>query len=546
MKFLNKKYINYLVILIFFALLGCRSGPELVNNNKDKAITSNAEVYNPLNTGKNLKDNATRFADQQKFLNQINGEDLSMQKKRRSNLNINNNNKEIKIIDLNLDIKNLESIPVTLKMDDINIGAALKIFASLVNRNILIGEEVDGTITLDFDNVKWGSAVYAILDMKGLVMEADISGLLRVHTKERYINLEKDKINTAKERFDYGLSLGSAITSKSSDSETKSAAFKIYYQTSKEMIAKIKEFISSDYPDNKIKIVEDVYNNQIIVTATDTQLSKIESVLETFDIKKKQILIEAYIVNAKDSFERRLGARVGANYSNPNPRAEKGAEQITGIVGGPATTVDTSNSTSGIAIGTSIGSLSDFSFTGTSGIGIIGRIGMARLKVEINALEAEGITETISNPKIYVMDGDNGKMTQGIEIPYTNNITTTGSTNVAGETKFIKANLELDVKPRIIGDGKILIEIKLNNDSPQTPATTGGIPPVDKQNFQSKITLDDQSIAVLGGIYTTTKGESVSKTPFFGEIPIIGNLFKSNKKEDNKTQLLVFITATII
>ena len=435
-------------------------------------------------------------------------------------------------------------------MDEINIRAALKLFASLVNRNIIIGEEVDGTISLDFDNVKWGSAVYAVLDMKNLVMEADYSSkLLRVHTKEKYVQLEKDKIDTTKIRHKNFSSLNDGsdvsidLTDPNNASQKNSAVFKIYYQTSKDMAAKIKELISKDDPDGEPKIVEDDKNNQIVVNATERQLSKIESILDTFDVKKKQILIEAYIVNAKDTFERKLGARVGANYVNPSTGSSGNTtEQISGIAGSAAGTTDTSGaglSASGLALGTTAGSLADFSFSGTSGIGIIGRLGMARLKVEINALEAEGLTETISNPKIYAMDGEDANMTQGQQIPYT----VAGGANIASSTQFVNANLNLKVKPKIIGNGKILLEVDLVNDS---VAGTTSPPPIDKQNFKSKITIDDKSIAVLGGVYTTTKGQSIARTPLLGELPVIGNLFKSDKKQDDKTQLLVFITATII
>lgn len=325
-------------------------------------------------------------------------------------------------------------------------------------------------------------------------------------------------------------------------SQKNSAVFKIYYQTSKDMAAKIKELISKDDPDGEPKIVEDDKNNQIVVNATERQLSKIESILDTFDVKKKQILIEAYIVNAKDTFERKLGARVGANYVNPSTGSSNTVEQISGIQGSAGGTTETSGaglSASGIALGTTAGSLADFSFSGTSGIGIIGRLGMARLKVEINALEAEGLTETISNPKIYAMDGEDANMTQGQQIPYT----VDGGANIASSTQFVNANLNLKVKPKIIGNGKILLEVDLVNDS---VAGTTSPPPIDKQNFKSKITIDDKSIAVLGGVYTTTKGQSIARTPLLGELPVIGNLFKSDKKQDDKTQLLVFITATII
>jgi type IV pilus assembly protein PilQ len=556
MLFKNSKKISLLIVLIFLTLFGCsRSGPQLAKD-PDRGAKFDVEVISPKNTGKNLRDSANKFAEEQSLLSKLSEEERSSQK-RRSNLYGSKNNEGVKasggplkVVDLNLEIKNLETIPITLKMDEINIRAALKLFASLVNRNIIIGEEVDGTISLDFDNVKWGSAVYAVLDIKNLVMEADYSSkLLRVHTKEKYVQLEKDKIDTTKIRhknfssLNDGSDISIDLTDPNNASQKNSAVFKIYYQTSKDMATKIKELISKDDPDGEPKIVEDDKNNQIVVNATERQLSKIESILDTFDVKKKQILIEAYIVNAKDTFERKLGARVGANYVNPSTGSGgKTTEQISGIAGSAAGTTDTSGaglSASGLALGTTAGSLADFSFSGTSGIGIIGRLGMARLKVEINALEAEGLTETISNPKIYAMDGEEANMTQGQQIAYT----VAGGANIASSTQFVNANLNLKVKPKIIGNGKILLEVDLVNDS---VAGTTSPPPIDKQNFKSKITIDDKSIAVLGGVYTTTKGETIARTPLLGELPIIGNLFKSDKKQDDKTQLLVFITAIII
>jgi len=551
MNFLNKKKIGFLLLFSFLTLLSCRSGPELAKD-PDRGAKLGVEVINPANTGKNLRDDANKFSEQQSSLTKLN-EDEKFVQPRRTNLygskNIDNTKTPvaaIKIDDLNAPIKKLENTPVTIKMDDINLHAALKLFASLVNRNIIIGEEVDGTVSLDFDKVKWGSAVYAVLEMKNLVMSVDESSkLLIVHTKNRYLQLEKDKIDTTKirqrnlnsltDRSDNSLDSGSA--------SENSAVFKIYYQTSKDMSLKIKEIITKDDLDGDLKIVEDEKNNQIVVTGTERQLLKVESILDTFDVKKKQILIEAYIVNAKDTFERKLGARVGANYVNQG--AKNGAEQISGITGGtPGGTVDTSGTgltASGLTLGTAAGSLADFSFSGTSGIGIIGRLGMARLKVEINALEAEGISETISNPKVYAMDGEEAIITQGQQIPYT----VAGGANIASSTLFVNANLNLKVKPKIIGNGKILLDLDLVNDTAGTAATNAA-PPIDKQNFKSKITIDDRSIAVLGGIYTTTKGDSVKKTPLLGDLPVLGNLFKSTSKQDDKTQLLVFITATII
>ena len=547
MNFLNTKKISLLLLCSFLALASCRSGPELAKD-PDRGAKLSVEVVNPQNTGKNLRDDASKLSEQQSNLTKLNEDERFVQPRRTDLYGTKTDSTKtpstpIKIEDFNANIKKLETTPVSIKMDDINIHAALKLFASLVNRNIIIGDEVDGTISLDFDKVKWGSAVYAVLEMKNLVMTVDDSSkLLTVHTKNKYLQLEKGKIDATKIRQKNLNSLNDR-SDISSDSQDNSAVFKIYYQTSKDMSVKIKEIIPKDDVDGELKIVEDDKNNQIVVTGTERQLSKVESILDTFDVKKKQILIEAYIVNAKDTFERKLGARVGANYVNQG--AKNGAEQISGITGGtPGGTTDTSGAgltASGLALGTAAGSLADFSFSGTSGIGIIGRLGMARLKVEINALEAEGITETISNPKVYAMDGEEANITQGQQIPYT----VAGGANIASSTQFVNANLNLKVKPKIIGNGKILLDLDLTNDSAGT-AAVGTAPPIDKQHFKSKITIDDRSIAVLGGVYTTTKGDTVKKTPLLGDLPVLGNLFKQTDKQDDKTQLLVFITVTII
>ena len=548
MNFLNTKKISLLLLCSFLALASCRSGPELAKD-PDRSAKLGVQVVNPQNTGKNLREDASKLSEQQSNLTKLN-EDERFVQPRRTDLygtkadSTKTPSTPIKIEDFNANIKKLETTPVSIKMDDINIHAALKLFASLVNRNIIIGDEVDGTISLDFDKVKWGSAVYAVLEMKNLVMTVDDSSkLLTVHTKNKYLQLEKGKIDATKIRQKNLNSLNDR-SDISSDSQDNSAVFKIYYQTSKDMSVKIKEIIPKDDVDGELKIVEDDKNNQIVVTGTERQLSKVESILDTFDVKKKQILIEAYIVNAKDTFERKLGARVGANYVK-TPSNKDGPEQISGIASGtPGGTANTSTaglSASGLALGTSAGSLADFSFSGTSGIGIIGRIGMARLKVEINALETEGVSETISNPKVYAMDGEEAVITQGQQIAYK----VDGGGNVAGSVGFVNANLNLKVKPKIIGNGKILLDIDLTNDTAGTAAVNNA-PPVDKQHFKSKITIDDRSIAVLGGVYGTTKGNSVSKTPLLGDLPILGNLFKQTDKQDDKTQLLVFITVTII
>jgi type IV pilus assembly protein PilQ len=548
MKFLNKKILSYLLALVFLALSACQDPSHpLLGTTSNKAVTLDANNVNPETTGKNLRGVSDELSNQQNNLSKLNEDERFIQP-RRTNLynNITTTNKgDVPLIDFNADIKKLETIPVTLKMDELDLRAALKLFASLVNRNIIIGDEVNGTVTLDFEKMKWGSAVYALLDLKNLVMTADDSSkLLTVHTRSKFLQIEKDKIETSKTRFKNINSLNNQSSIVSDDTTENSAVFKIYYQTSKDMVAKIKETLATD-EDGSVQIVEDPKNNQIVAIGTERQLGKIENILNSLDVKKKQILIEAYIVNATNTFERQLGARVGANYVS---NAQSGVQQVSGLGGTSASstspTVSTqgsSLSSSGLVLGTPAGSLADFSFSGTSGIGIIGRLGMTRLKLEVDALQTQGITEVISNPKLYTMDGEQAEITQGAKIPYT----VTGAQNVASSTLFVDAVLHLKIIPRIIGNGKILLDVDLTNDSAETAAANTA-PIVDKKNIKSKISIDDRSIAVLGGVYGSNKTNSLQKTPLLGDLPVFGYLFQGQDNVDNKTQLLVFITATII
>ncbi len=192
------------------------------------------------------------------------------------------------------------------------------------------------------------------------------------------------------------------------------------------------------------------------------------------------------------------------------------------------------------ALGSSVDSLTNLGATGaTSGIGILKQTGSAVLKAEITALESVGMGKTISNPKVFTLDNQLATVTQGEEIPY--QTTSEGTTS----TSFKEAALKLEVTPSIIGDGNVLLSIKVNNDTPNR-TTESDEPPINKMEIVTKLLVADGDIVVIGGIKKNQVTDQKSQTPGIGNVPVIGNLFKGKKKSDNLDELLVFIAPRIL
>ena len=214
------------------------------------------------------------------------------------------------------------------------------------------------------------------------------------------------------------------------------------------------------------------------------------------------------------------------------------------VAGGVAGT--SSGSEAGTDLGTAAGlgsasdSISNFPVTGaTSGIGLLRKTTTGVLKAEITALESMGMGKTISNPKVFTLDNQLATVTQGEEIPY--QTTSEGTTS----TSFKEAALKLEVTPSIIGDGNVLLTIKVNNDTPNR-ATASDEPPINKMEIVTKLLVADGDIVVIGGIKKNVQSNSKNQTPGVGNLPVIGNLFKGKANSDNLDELLVFIAPRIL
>ncbi|HIA60883.1 MAG TPA: hypothetical protein EYN94_04635 [Pelagibacterales bacterium] len=241
------------------------------------------------------------------------------------------------------------------------------------------------------------------------------------------------------------------------------------------------------------------------------------------------VLIEAFIVEADSTFQKALGTRIGAMTKQLDKQA-----LITGTIGGAATTVGD------ITLGAAAGTVTNNSILeGTSGIGVLKQMGSAVLKVEIEALESLGKNKIISSPSVFTLNNQEATITQGIQIAY--QTTSDGTTT----TEFKEAALSLTVTPSIIGDGNVLLDIKVNNDSPTVVAGSSE-PGIRTNEITTKLLVSDGDIVVIGGIKINTQANTKTNTPGISKIPVVGNLFKSNTNKNVLTEMLIFLAPRVI
>ena len=419
---------------------------------------------------------------------------------------------------------------ITLKFKNLDFKETMHLMGKIGEINLLVGDEVAGAISAELVDVPWDKAFQALLDMKNYASDIDVgSNLIRVHSPENLTAQEvykSDRAQAVKRKVELEDSVEPII----------SEIFRLYYITPEQAKATIEELFTQRSGDTTyvpIQVTEEKTTRSIIVRGKERDLDVVNTLIKEIDIRTKQVLIEAFIVEANSDFERALGTRLGGYY-------QRNAEVVGGITGGSTGSASGTDLDTVAAMGSATDSLTNFAATGaTSGIGILKRTGTGVLKAEITALETLGLGKTISNPKVFTLDNQAATVTQGEEIPY--QTTSEGTTT----TSFKEAALKLEVTPSIIGDGNVLLSIKVNNDTPNRAAESDE-PPINKMEIVTKLLVADGDIVVIGGIKKNVIASSKGQTPGLGNMPVIGNLFKGTSKSDNLDELLVFIAPRIL
>ena len=419
---------------------------------------------------------------------------------------------------------------VTLNFKNLDFKETMNLMGKIGEINVLVGDEVAGAISAELINVPWDKAFQALLDMKNYASDIDVnSNLIRVHSPETLTAQETYKSERAS-------AVRKKVELEDSVEPIYSEIFRLYYISPAQAKETLTELFSSGEGENSfsaIQITEEQTTRSIIIRGKEKDLDVVDKVIKEIDVRTKQVLIEAFLVTATSEFERALGTRIGAY------RTKVGEPTIGGLGGGNAPTDFGSSSKDAGGFGAAAGDILNTGIQGTSGIGVLKRTTTSVLKAEINALENLGLGQIISNPKIFTLDNQTATVTQGTEIPYTT------ISDGAASTSFKEAALKLEVTPSIVGDGNVLMTIKVNNDSVKEGSESDE-PPVSKMEIDTRLLVADGDIVVIGGIKESTVNQNTNKVPALGDVPVIGNLFKGSTNSDDLSELLVFIAPRVL
>ena len=434
-----------------------------------------------------------------------------------------------------------EGEKISLNFQNIEVRAVLQIVADFANLNLVASDAVAGEITLRLKTVPWDQALDIVLKTKGLdkrlqgnvlivAPAADLAAqeLAELENKQQISDLaplrtELIRVKYANASEIVGMIQGGGQAGQAGANNFGGNANR--GQNGEEGAAGILSERGS--------VIVDDRTNSIILTETQDRINQLRRLLEQIDIPVKQVLIEARIVKASDSFKRESGIRWGSagditmGDDNASLLYGNNLETIGALRAGEAPAdnliVDlgtSSGRTGGIAFGTVD---SDF-----------------LLDLELELYESEGTGETISRPTIITSDKSTASVNSGSQIPYQSD---TGGGATA--TAFINATVGLTVTPQITPDDRIILQLNVTNNSRGDP-TADGPPAIDTESIQTEVIVDDGETVVLGGLYQTRTDLIQQKTPVLGDLPVLGRLFRNSARTNDKDELLIFITPRII
>jgi type IV pilus assembly protein PilQ len=436
--------------------------------------------------------------------------------------------------------KEYEGQRLTLNFQDIETRAVLQLLAETSGRNIVVSDTVQGNVTLRLRNVPWDQALDIVMTTKGLDMRENGNVIIVAPAEEI----------AARETAD--------LEAKQAISELE-PLYSEFLQVNYAKAGDLAELISgatgtgggNSLLSDRGSIAVDDRTNTLLVQDTAERLQDIRRMVTTLDIPIKQVLIESRIVVVNDDFSRDLGIRLG--FTGRDITSDSiGVATGTGVGANNylASILDAANDPTGLTP-IEFPQLTERYNVNVPIADAAGRFALAVLDgdflidLELTALEAEGRGEIVSTPRVITANQKEARIEQGVEIPYQQSASS-GATTV----QFKKAVLSLTVTPQITPDNNIIMDLTVHKDNVGDIISTGGfggtVPSIDTRAVETQVLVADGQTVVLGGIYETERRETITKVPFLGDIPVLGALFKSKQRVDNKAELLIFVTPRIL
>ncbi len=437
-----------------------------------------------------------------------------------------------------LEERTYSGAPLSLEFQDVSVRTILEVLAQHTNTNIVASDSVSGNITLRLINVPWDQALDIILKSKNLdkrvngnvIWVAPAAELAKQEADELKAQQEKkvlDPLRTEYIRLNYAkaenvrtlIEAGRATSDRSSS--------------------------NTSLLTDRGTVTIDARTNTLIVKDTAETISNIRDLISKIDIAVKQVMIEARIVSATDTFSKELGVKWGI-------LSQGAASNRNLLVGGNLSTIDklktyttatnadgtTYPVYSGITAANNLSvNLGATNAAGSIAFGLLS-ISDLLLDLELSAMQADNKGEVISSPKVLTADKQTAKIMSGTQIPYQE-----ASASGATSTSFVEAALSLEVTPNITPEGRIGMDLSIENGS---PTIVNGATAVSKDSIKTNVVVDDGQTVVLGGVFKNTLGNDVTKIPFLGDLPYVDRFFKRTSKTNNKQELLIFVTPKLV
>ncbi|WP_423973473.1 type IV pilus secretin PilQ [Kingella oralis] len=415
---------------------------------------------------------------------------------------------------------------ISLDFQNVDVRTVLQILATESGMNIVASDSVQGKMTLSLKDVPWDQALDLILDARELDMRR-VGNIINVAPRAEMLARDKAELTARKELDD----LGPLI----------SQSFQLKYKNVEEFkkILRISDTGSSSGSSNNSILTSrgsaliDPATNTLIVNDVKSVIQKFNALIEELDVPARQVMVEARLVEASDTLSRELGVKFGGvragstswanNWGLATERNSRGVRNgSSGVLFEPNINVPVASAVGSIAVVKSFSSVT--------------------LGLELSASEAEGRSKTISTPRVLTQDRQEAEIKQGYQVPYT-----TRDSDGSTTTSFKDAVMSLKVLPRITPDNKIIMDVTINKDTPDnTYQSSEGEPSIRTQSVKTQAMIEDGGTLVVGGVYQEVIQNNVKKVPMLGDLPVLGNLFKTRSRNNSRNELLFFITPRIM
>lgn len=439
---------------------------------------------------------------------------------------------------------------LSLNFQNIEVRSLLQVIADFTNFNIVTSDSVAGSVTLRLQDVPWDQALDIILQAKGLGYRKS-GNVLWVAPKDEIAAKEKLELE--------------AVASTQSLEQLKTQFFQINYALAKDLATQLAAggvvaAGSISTPNARLlsgrgSVIAIERTNQLFVTDIPSKLEQIQDLISKVDVPVRQVLIEARLVEAADSFGKSLGVKLGATdirsrqggdggyqLGNNGDRIAFGTSYANAVATSGANGTNTGADTSGQFVNLpalGLGGNAAASFA----LSVFNTAANRFLNLEISAMEADGKGKVVSSPRVITADKVSAVIEQGEELPYSTLVCDAKGVCTPG-TAFKKINLKLEVTPQITPDGGVILKLDINKDvvGRSTPLGFG----INNKHVKTEVLVDNGGTVVIGGIFEETENTDEYKVPLLGDLPGVGNLFKSKTKQTVKKELLVFITPRLI